>query len=86
MRIRLKSPVVIRGFPNVKVGEAIEVPNSEAQVLLGMGVAERVEAEPQPDGLTTGRGIIEAREPEVVTREPVRETQPEKSSRRKPST
>ena len=82
-RIRLKAPVVIKGFPNVQVGEVVEVPDSDAQVLLGMGVAELVGPAEKPDGLTTGRGVIAEREPAIATRDP--ETQPQKSSQRKPA-
>jgi hypothetical protein len=82
-RIRLKAPVVIKGFPNVQVGEVVEIPNHDAQVLIGMGVAELVGPEEKPDGLTTGRGVVEMREPEVATRDP--EPQPESPKpRRKP--
>lgn len=86
-RIRLKAPVVIKGFPNVKVGEVVEIPNHDAQVLIGMGVAELVGPEEKPDGLTTGRGVVETREPEVQAREPeIQETPHGKPSRRKPAT
>lgn len=89
-RIKLKSSVVIKGFPNVQVGQVVEVPDGEAQVLLGMGAAELVGPEEKADGLTTGRGVIDTREPAVQTREPEIEpdpgTPPQKSSRRKPAT
>lgn len=88
-RIRLKAPVVVKGYPNVKVGDVIEIQNNDAQVLLGMGAAELVGPEDAPDGLTTGRGVIESREPVVEAREPVAasvETPPGKPSRRKPAT
>lgn len=82
-RIRLKAPVVIKGFPNAKIGEALDVADGDAQVLVAMGAAEFVGFEEKPDGLTTGRGMVETREPEVATRDP--EPQPESPKpRRKP--
>lgn len=80
-RIKLKAPVVIRGFPNVQVGEVIEIPDHDAQVLLGMGVAELVGPTEKPDGLTTGRGQVETVQPEVATRDP--EVVPESPKRRR---
>lgn len=84
-RIKLKSPVVIRGHPEAKIGVPLDVQDGDAMVLVGMGAAEFVGPEEKADGLTTGRGIIETREPETVTRDPEVQTETAGKSRRKTS-
>ncbi len=79
MRIKLLRGVVVKGFPNIKVGEPVDVPSSEAQVLIGMGVAELAGEEKAAAGYTTGRGAVETHDPEPATRDP--EIEPKKRGR-----
>lgn len=51
------------------MGRVLDVSDSDAAVVVGMGAAEYVDEE-KADGYTTGRGVVESREPVIETRDP----------------
>ncbi len=76
MTLRLLRPVVVNGHDGLKVGSIFETEDHKARHLIAEGLAEVVEAKPEPVSIA-----IERRDPEIQNRDP--QTQPAQSSRRK---
>lgn len=76
MTIKLLKPVIVRDNPGVQVGDVFEPSKDVASELIGMGLAE-------PCEVVVKREEIQTREPIVEHRDPIAETRPEKSSRRR---
>ena len=73
MKIKLIKPIIVKGHDGLTVGSVIEVADRLGNELIVEGAAEQYTEQPP----------IMVREPVVENRDPIVETQPEKSSRRR---
>ena len=76
MKIKLLKPIIVFGCPGVQVGEVFDCPPGVASYLISDGAAEVAPTKAYAE-------IIQTREPEVETREPIAETLPDKPLRRR---
>lgn len=76
MKIKLLKPVVVKGCDGAKVGDILDLPAGVASFLVSDGNAEFPVEAIEPER-------IQVREPAVLNRDPIVETQPEKPARRR---
>ena len=67
-RIKLTSPIVVKGFPDVRSGQVITVPGALAHELISSGWAVEV----------AENAMLETRDPVVEHRDPVLAQEPQK--------